>query len=106
MGMNEALHLEPGTQMLTLQALNHASQAQFVAMVEGVYEHAPWIAELAWHQRPFASTAALKLALTQVVREAERARQLELVRSHTALAFALTGESATEQDRTGLTQCT
>lgn len=97
---------------LTLDALNAADQAAFAALLEGVYEHSPWIARAAWAQRPFASLAQLKQALATVVREAGPARQLELIRAHPELAGqamparALTAESTDEQGRAGLTHCT
>jgi len=95
-----------------LNALNSASQAEFVALLAGIYEHSPWIAEAAWAQRPFATPAALKRALASVVREAGRERQLGLIRAHPELAGkamvsrALTAESTDEQGRAGLTDCT
>ena len=57
---------------LTLQQLNAASQAEFTALLDGTYEHSPWVAEAAWEKRPFGSLAALKLALVQVLRDAGR----------------------------------
>ena len=32
----------------TLTQLNSASQAEFVALLDGTYEHSPWIAGEAW----------------------------------------------------------
>ena len=98
--------------MPTLQQLNAATQAEFVAMLAGTYEHSPWIAEATWAQRPFATLAALKLALARTVREAGRDAQLALVRAHPELAGqamdsgTLTAESTHEQRRAGLTGCT
>ena len=54
--------------MPTLARINAASPADFAAALAGVYEHSPWVAERAAAQRPFASLAALKLALVQAVR--------------------------------------
>jgi N-carbamoyl-L-amino-acid hydrolase len=96
---------------LTLDALNQASPEQALAMLEGVYEHSPWIAEQALKARPFASLAQLKLALANVVRHAERDRQIALLRAHPELAGkamvagTLTAESSGEQSRSGLTEC-
>ncbi len=98
--------------MLTLDRLNAATQAEFTALLDGTYEHSPWIAERAWAQRPFASLPALKLALVQVVRAAGREAQLALVRAHPELAGkamvsrSLTAESTNEQGKAGLTDCT
>ncbi len=97
---------------LTLQQLNAASQAEFTALLDGTYEHSPWVAEAAWAKRPFGSLAALKLALVQVLREAGTEAQLKLMRAHPELAGkamvskALTAESTNEQSKAGLTDCT
>ena len=97
---------------LTLAGLNAASQDDFTAMLDGSYEHSPWIAREAWAQRPFKSLAHLKLALVEVVRNARRDAQLRLIRAHpelagkAMLANTLSAESTNEQGRAGLTNCT
>ena len=97
---------------LTLQDLNNASQSDFVRLLDGTYEHSPWIVERSFATRPFASLAALKLALVEVVRDAGREAQLELIRAHPELAGkamvskTLTAESTHEQGKAGLTDCT
>ncbi|MCV2352311.1 2-oxo-4-hydroxy-4-carboxy-5-ureidoimidazoline decarboxylase [Paucibacter sp. Y2R2-4] len=97
---------------LSLSALNAATPAQFTELLAGTYEHSPWIAERAAAARPFQSLAQLKHGLAQVVREASREEQLQLIRAHPELAGkamvaqALTAESSDEQGRAGLTHCT
>ncbi|MCG3189279.1 MAG: hypothetical protein LKCHEGNO_01570 [Burkholderiaceae bacterium] len=97
---------------LTLEWLNAAPAAQSRDALAGVYEHSPWIAEAALAGRPFATLAALKRALVEAVRDAGTDRQLALIRAHPELAGkamvakALTAESAGEQGRAGLTECT
>jgi beta-ureidopropionase / N-carbamoyl-L-amino-acid hydrolase len=97
---------------LTLQQLNAASQAEFTALLDGTYEHSPWVASGAWAKRPFASLAALKLALVQVLRDAGTDAQQKLIRAHPELAGkamvskTLTAESTNEQGKAGLTDCT
>ena len=97
---------------LTLEQLNVATQAEFTALLDGTYEHSPWVAASAWSRRPFASLAALKLALVQVLREASPDAQLTLIRAHPELAGkamvskTLTAESTNEQGKAGLTDCT
>lgn len=98
--------------MMTLDDLNNASTADFVALLDGTYEHSPWIAERAAAARPFKTLAALKVALARVVREASLDEQLGLIRAHpelagkAAVAGALTAESTNEQQKAGLTACT
>ena len=97
---------------LTLEQLNAAGREDFVRLLDGTYEHSPWIAEAAWPQRPFATLAALKQALAAVVQAAGIERQEALIRAHPELAGkamvakALTAESTNEQGRAGLTDCT
>ena len=64
--------------MLDLDTLNGADTAGFTALLDGVYEHSPWIAQGAWARRPFRTLAQLKHALAQEVREAGRDAQLAL----------------------------
>ncbi len=98
--------------MITLTQLNAASQTEFMQLLDGTYEHSPWIADQAWAKRPFKSLDQLKLALIQVVRDAGREPQLALVRAHPELAGkamvskTLTAESTNEQGKAGLTDCT
>jgi N-carbamoyl-L-amino-acid hydrolase len=98
--------------MLTLERLNAADKAEFTALLDGVYEHSPWIAERAWRQRPLASLAQLKRALAEAVRTAPREDALGLIRAHPELAGkamvskTLTAESTNEQNKAGLTDCT
>lgn len=98
--------------MLTIEQLNAASTADFVRLLDGTYEHSPWVAEQAAPQRPFASLAGLKRALAAVVDASPRDAQIKLVRAHPELAGkamvakTLTAESTNEQGKAGLTDCT
>ena len=97
--------------MLSLDPLNAATQDEFVALLDGTYEHSPWVAKSAWVQRPFATLAALKLALARAVRGAGHVAQLALIRVHPELAGkamlsrTLTSQSNDEQGRAGLSAC-
>ena len=75
--------------MLTLEQLNAATADDFVALLDGTYEHSPWIAERAAASRPFASLVHLKLALAQVVRESGRdsPNTRRLVADHGGLVY-------------------
>ncbi len=97
---------------LELHEINDASQSEFTRLLDGTYEHSPWIATTAWGKRPFSSLAQLKLALVAVVRDSGHDAQLKLIRAHPELAGkamvaqALTTESTNEQGKAGLTACT
>ena len=97
--------------MTTLASLNTLEPAAFVAALNGIYEHSPWIPERAAGKRPFASVAALKLALQAAVDEAGEDERLALLRAHpelagkAAIAGELTQESTSEQAASGLNLC-
>ena len=100
--------------MLRLEQINAADAQAFTALLDGTYEHSPWIAERAFALRPsngFTTLAALKRALVQVVRDAGHAQQLALIRAHPELAGkamvskTLTAESTNEQGAAGLADC-
>ncbi|HRN74679.1 2-oxo-4-hydroxy-4-carboxy-5-ureidoimidazoline decarboxylase [Ottowia sp.] len=96
----------------TLDQLNTAAPAEAEQMLDGLYEHTPWIAAEALKQRPFKSLAQLKHALTEVLARAGKEPQLALIRAHPELAGkamvakTLTAESTNEQGKAGLTDCT
>ena len=97
---------------LTLQQINAASHEDAARLLDGLYEHSPWIAEAALARRPFASLAQLKHAMVEVLEQAGAEAQLRLIRAHPELAGkamvsrSLTAESTHEQGKAGLTDCT
>ena len=77
-----------------------------------IFEHSPWIAAQAWARgMPCATLNELHNSFSEVIRSADYNRQLELLRSHPALACAINGseeltpESRSEQRDAGLDQC-
>jgi beta-ureidopropionase / N-carbamoyl-L-amino-acid hydrolase len=97
--------------MTTLAELNNCSPEAFADLLGGIYEHSPWIPARAAARRPFATSAALKLALQEVVAQASEAEQLALLRAHpelagkAAIAGTLTRDSTSEQAGSGLNMC-
>lgn len=97
---------------LTLDQLNAPDARASAALLDGIYEHSPWIPIEALAHRPFRSLAHLKHALATVVEDAGVDRQLALLRAHPELAGkamvskTLTSESTNEQSKAGLTDCT
>lgn len=97
---------------MNFDAFNQAPLAEAARALDGLYEHNPWIVEQALAQRPFASPAALKRAMVEVLEAAGREAKLALIRAHPELAGkamvsqTLTAESTHEQSKAGLTQCT
>jgi N-carbamoyl-L-amino-acid hydrolase len=97
---------------LTIAQLNAAPATDAVALLDGIYEHSPWVAEAALAARPFQSLQHLKHALAQAVTQAPPEQQFSLIRMHPELAGkqmetgTLTAESTNEQSKAGLTNCT
>jgi N-carbamoyl-L-amino-acid hydrolase len=97
---------------LTIAQLNAAVPAAAVALLDGIYEHSPWIAQRALAARPFRSLAHLKHALVRALAESSTDEQIGLIRAHPELAGkamvskTLTAESTNEQSKAGLTDCT
>ena len=98
--------------MTTIQALNDVDAAAFAGALNGIYEHSPWIAARAAAARPFATLAALKLALQAAVDGASDEERMSLLHAHpelagkAAIAGELTEESTGEQASSGLDRCT
>jgi 2-oxo-4-hydroxy-4-carboxy-5-ureidoimidazoline decarboxylase len=93
---------------ISLDELNRMDKAAFVAAVGEVFEHAPWVAETAFAERPFASVAALYETMTGAVRNADAGRKMAFIKAHPDLAGkaaregAMTDDSKLEQSSAGL----
>jgi 2-oxo-4-hydroxy-4-carboxy-5-ureidoimidazoline decarboxylase len=90
-----------------LEELNALDVAGFVAALDGVFEHAPWVAEAAAARRPFATVAALHDGLMDEVRAAPPDRRIAFIRAHPELGSKvrradITAESRMEQGALGL----
>jgi 2-oxo-4-hydroxy-4-carboxy-5-ureidoimidazoline decarboxylase len=98
------------TTPITLAEVNDLSRAQFVAALGPLFEDSPWIAELTWPARPFATIDQLHQALCATMYAAAIERQVALIQAHpdlagkAAIAGALTAESAREQSSAGLSR--
>lgn len=93
-------------QQLTPAALSVLERDAFVAALNGVFEHSPWVAERTWSKRPFATREALWQTLNDTLLAASRAEQLTLIRAHPELGARglLTVASSGEQQAAGLRQ--
>src|SRR5882724_1390242 len=70
------------TVMLSLDQVNGVGEQESQGLLDGLYEHSPWIARAALAQRPFRSLSHLKHAMVCAVAEAGHETQLSLVRAH------------------------
>jgi 2-oxo-4-hydroxy-4-carboxy-5-ureidoimidazoline decarboxylase len=93
---------------LTLDAINAADRAGFVAALGHLFEHSPWVAQETWSRRPFRSPDDLHARLCATMRAASPDLKLALIRAHPDLAGRLaqqqklTAESTREQSSAGL----
>lgn len=77
----------------------------FVGAFGSVFEHSPWIASLAWAERPFADLPDLHAKLCEVLRNSTAESQLGVIIAHPDLGERLkplTPESVSEQAAAGL----
>ncbi len=93
--------------------MNATKKQGFVETYGGIYEHSPWVAErAATVLGDDAGREEIRRVMADCVDNADRERQLELIRAHpdlagkAALAGELTASSSEEQASAGLDQCT
>jgi len=88
--------------------INGLTQAEFIGLLGGIFENSPWVAEQAWHMRPFDDLDAIHQGMAEVAKNAPREWQLRLLRSHPDLAGReaqegkMTDSSTVEQASAGL----
>ena len=71
---------------IPLADLNAMAEADFVAALGAVFEHAPWVAQRAAAARPFATVEALYGAMRAAVETAPDMARLALLAGHPELA--------------------
>jgi OHCU decarboxylase len=95
-----------------MDAINELDRSAFVERFGPLFEHSPWVAESAWHDRPFDDREQLYEALVAAMHAAPRERKLALIRAHPDLAGkaaiegTLTARSHSEQRSAGLDRLT
>ena len=99
-------------QKITVEEVNRLSRDEFVARFGGIFERSSWVAEGAWHERPFGSFSEMHGAFERAMYDAPLEHQLDLIRAHpdlagkAAIAGDLTPESAREQASAALDRLT
>jgi OHCU decarboxylase len=93
---------------LTVVELNALESDEFVALLGGVFEDSPWVAERVWLRRPFRSREDLHEAMVSVVENASDAERLALLRAHPDLGarVRMSQSSIGEQRGAGLDRLT
>jgi 2-oxo-4-hydroxy-4-carboxy-5-ureidoimidazoline decarboxylase len=96
------------TDRITLDRINAMDAASFIAALGDIFEHAEWVAEAAFHKRPFPTVAGLHTAMLEAVTHAPSDIQLSFIKDHPELgskvarAGELTEASKAEQGSLGL----
>lgn len=83
-------------------------QDEFVAVLGGIFENTPAIAQQAWNRRPFINIEALRQCLVDIMNRMTVDEQILLMRSHPDLGskVRMAESSVKEQARVGLDQLT
>lgn len=91
---------------IPLSVINKMSKDQFVGVLGGVFELAPWVAENAWMQRPFFSWKQLHERMMEAVRQAPGEQVAALLNGHPELGTKIetTACSLSEQRNDGPAQ--
>ena len=89
---------------MTLEQINALDREAFVALLGGLFEHSPWVAEHAWNRRPFSSGEKLWREMCAIVDAAPEKQKLALIRAHPDLGTRarVSESSAAEQAGAGL----
>jgi 2-oxo-4-hydroxy-4-carboxy-5-ureidoimidazoline decarboxylase len=92
----------------SIEEINQRGQEQFIETVGWVFEHSPWVAQRAWHQRPFSSCAHMCERMNGEVEAASMEERLALLRAHPDLGTRakISPGSASEQAGAGLDRLT
>ncbi len=96
------------SETISLDQLNAADAAGFLAALGGIYEHSPWVAEAAFAHRPFASLKDLHETMRAALLSADDAAKRAVLNAHPDLAGkaartgTLTADSTREQSSAGL----
>lgn len=105
---NSSAKRQPASRMFS--DLNICDRLAFIAVLGGVFEHSPWVADETWKRRPFRDPEHLHEEMCKTVQMAPPAKKLELICAHPdlggrlALEQRLTAASAHEQASAGLNQ--
>ena len=94
-----------------INKINSLSKSRFVEIFANVFEHAGWIAENLYEQKPFKDFQELSEKMLYIFINASDQNKLKILKSHPDLADKtkvglLTPESNKEQNNAGLDQCT
>jgi 2-oxo-4-hydroxy-4-carboxy-5-ureidoimidazoline decarboxylase len=94
--------------MVTIEQVNETAHEQFMALMDGIFEHSPWIAEKAEGLKPFSSLSSLHREMVNIVESSSLEQKLALIQAHPNLGerVVMTTDSISEQTGAGLRDLT
>lgn len=94
--------------MATIHEFNQITKDAFIEQLEGIFEHARWLAEQAAAGRPYHSPDELFRKMVKMVEDSGEDRKRELIRAHPDLGgrMRMSAHSASEQRESGLQNLT
>jgi 2-oxo-4-hydroxy-4-carboxy-5-ureidoimidazoline decarboxylase len=94
--------------MYKISQINDTNLEEFMNITNGIFEHSPWIAQLAFSEKPYSSLHHLHQSMVEVVKLASTEQQLTLIKAHPNLGerIAMTNHSTQEQKGAGLQNLT
>ncbi|WP_144554435.1 2-oxo-4-hydroxy-4-carboxy-5-ureidoimidazoline decarboxylase [Bacillus sp. X1(2014)] len=87
---------------LSIATVNQLNKEEFVSAVGWVFEHSPWVARAAWESLPVHSRKELLQTMVTVVKNAEEALQLALLRAHPDLGTRLIISEVSQKEQAGV----
>jgi len=78
------------------------NKEEFVSGVGWVFEHSPWVARVAWESLPVHSREELLQKMVTVVKNAEEALKLALLRAHPDLGTRLNISEVSQKEQAGV----
>ncbi len=93
---------------VSLAELNRMPKSQFLAALDGLFEHTPWVTRRIVGWRPFLSLQSMHSTMMEMVYESAIVEKMALIRAHPDLVGKLakegklTRESTAEQQAAGL----
>jgi 2-oxo-4-hydroxy-4-carboxy-5-ureidoimidazoline decarboxylase len=84
-----------------MEEVNQMNKEEFVKKVGWVFEHSPWVASLAWENRPFESSKSLLQSMIDIVQNADESLQLALLRAHPDLGTRLQMSEVSQKEQAG-----
>ncbi|MCM3599865.1 2-oxo-4-hydroxy-4-carboxy-5-ureidoimidazoline decarboxylase [Robertmurraya korlensis] len=94
--------------MHTISHINDTNLDEFMNITHGIFEHSPWIAQVAFSEKPFSSLHHLHQCMVEIVKRASTEQQLALIKAHPNLGerISMTNHSTEEQKGAGLQNLT